>query len=103
MIKHIIEVIPWTDRIISVTLKAAMPVTFIGAYAVPARRPGQPQQETDAEKYVFYDSLQQVFDKFNQHGPTHILGDMNARPEQCNNQKESHIVGPFTFDKTTCT
>jgi hypothetical protein len=36
-VKHITEVVPWTDRIISITLQAAMPLTFIGAYAVPAK------------------------------------------------------------------
>ena len=32
-------------------------------------------------------------------GPTHILGDLNAKIGTCTTQKEQHIVGPFTFDK----
>ena len=75
LIKNLIDVIPWTDRIISVTLQAAMPVTFIGAYAVPARRPGQQQKETDAEKHLFYDELQSVYDIYAKQGPTQIFGE----------------------------
>ena len=56
-VKHITEVVPWTDRIISITLQAAMPLTFISAYAVPAKSIDKTRAESAklrTEKDSFY-------------------------------------------------
>ena len=63
ILKHVVDVIPWSDRIISITLQASMPLTFISAYAFPARRKqgedtaAEQREKQQKDQEIFYTSL----------------------------------------------
>ncbi len=99
--KYLKEIEPISDRLMSITLQAPMPIAYICAYAIPATRPGMckaEQEVLNAQKDTFYEQLAHSFQKHTTAGPTHVMGDFNARLEKCASNREAAFIGPRTFD-----
>eukprot|EP00975_Prorocentrum_lima_P064854 12899998-Prorocentrum_lima.AAC.1 len=58
------------------SFRGAVLITIIVVYAPTASR-------MDIEKESFYDDLGGVYEKWQSKGPTYIIGDWNARLQQC--------------------
>ena len=89
------DVQPVSDRIMRMTLSYATPITVISVYAPTANR-------SRKEKDLFYETLQNTYQKAKNIGCVFIAGDLNARV-QCKRCDEEEAVGKWTFDKTNLT
>jgi len=72
------------------TLYAAMPITFISAYAPTA-------DKTTEQKEKFYKPLIKEIEKAKKKGPVYIGGDFNARVQMKANPEE-YGIGYHVFD-----
>eukprot|EP00975_Prorocentrum_lima_P050164 10503707-Prorocentrum_lima.AAC.1 len=70
------DIEPVSDRIMRATFDAPAPITIVSVYAPTAAASTQ-------EKDHFYDTLSEVVDKWRNRGPVYIMGDWNARIQQC--------------------
>jgi exonuclease III len=84
------NVVPISDRIITITLESQPLLNIVGAYAPPA-------DHEDAVHEAFYETLEHAIERTIHQGALCILGDFNARVQQAQ-EGETHIVGPHCFD-----
>ena len=97
--QYVKDIKPKTDRIISMTLRAKPTLTIICAYAPPST-----QEHHDAgTAEAFYKTLQDTIREVNKAGPWMIIGDFNAKIQECENEEEENIFGAHTFGKGTPT
>jgi len=89
-LNYIKEITPVNDRIITMTLYAAMPITFISAYAPTA-------DKTTEQKEKFYKPLIKEIEKAKKKGPVYVGGDFNARVQMKANPEE-YGIGYHVFD-----
>ncbi len=73
-----------------ITLASTLPTNIIVAYMPTSIHSSE-------EKDKAYDNLQSTFEKLNNKGPTHIVGDFNARLIYPGNSTEEEAMGKFTM------
>jgi len=94
-LNYVKEITPVNDRIITLTLYATMPITFISVYAPTA-------DKTTEQKEQFYKALIKEIEKAKKKGPVYIGGDFNARVQMKANPEE-YGIGYHVFDQERIT
>lgn len=92
--QYIEDVEPYTDRLMTITLNAKLPLTIINTHIPHAERP-------DTEKDDAYRNLDIAFRKQKNKGPTFVVGDFNARLLEARSNWEREYIGRNTFEPET--
>ena len=88
----VIDAEAFSGRIMTLTFRSSLPVTFISVYAPTALA-------TKKEKEDFWEQLEEVYTRHASKGPTFVGGDLNARLSGAD-PAEVSCVGKFTYDKS---
>ena len=94
LINYVLDIEPINGRIMSLTLNAAIPITFINVYAPPAT--SNIDKKTD-----FYKTLETYTTDKGKQSIIVTSGDFNARIGRCAGPHEEHIVGQHTLEPET--
>ena len=78
------------SRLIKITLQMQKTIDIISAYAPHAERPVE-------EKAEFYQQLQKLTDERPRGNDLIIMGDMNARMIQAEDEEEADVIGKATI------
>jgi exonuclease III len=84
------DIVPISDRIITVTIETLPILNIVGVYAPPA-------DHEEAVHDTFYQTLEHTIERTIHQGALCIQGDFNARVQQAQ-EGETHLVGPHCFD-----
>ena len=83
---------PISDRLMAITLKGTVNISFINIYAYTATA-------TQEQKELLYKQLKASQIGLRKQGPVYTMGDFNARIQKADNTQEEKVIGQHTFDK----
>ena len=90
-VKYVEDVIPYTDRLMQITLKGTCIINLINLYMPQAGRP-------EIYKEDIYKKLEEITNKTKGKGPTYLMGDWNARMQKHQNKEERKVFGKWTLE-----
>jgi exonuclease III len=94
LVKNILDIEPVNDRLIKLVLNGTIPITMLGVYIPQA---GRPEEEKDRA----YKAVEENIRKAKSKGPLYIFGDLNARIQKAESNREKRYIGEYTFEPET--